>query len=77
VLASDAVDVRAADASYLPCPICNGVEGCDHPYPERAQAARVGGATVTDDLLVSLFYAAQGDITKFRLKGRALLEQSK
>lgn len=28
---------------------------------------------VTDDLLVELFYAAQGDITKFRIKARALL----
>jgi hypothetical protein len=24
---------------YLPCPICNGVEGCDHPVPERRRAA--------------------------------------
>jgi hypothetical protein len=23
----------------LPCPICNGVEGCDHTVPERARAA--------------------------------------
>jgi hypothetical protein len=29
---------------------------------------------LTDDLLVQLFYAAQGDITKFRIKARALLE---
>lgn len=26
-------------ASYLPCPICCGVEGCDHSYPERQRAA--------------------------------------
>jgi hypothetical protein len=28
---------------------------------------------MTDDLLVQLFYAAQGDITRFRIKARALL----
>ncbi|KDR25477.1 hypothetical protein [Caballeronia zhejiangensis] len=28
---------------------------------------------MTDELLVSLFYAAQGDITQFRIKARALL----
>lgn len=22
----------------LPCPICNGIEGCDHSLPERAMA---------------------------------------
>lgn len=30
--------------------------------------------TIPDTLLVDLFYAAQGDITKFRLKARALLQ---
>jgi hypothetical protein len=25
--------------TYLPCPICKGVEGCDHTYPERERAA--------------------------------------
>jgi hypothetical protein len=29
---------------------------------------------LTDDLLVQLFYAAQGGITQFRIKARALLE---
>lgn len=29
---------------------------------------------LTDDLLVQLFYAAQGDITQFRIKARDLLE---
>ena len=29
---------------------------------------------LTDDLLVELFYAAQGGITRFRLKARAILE---
>jgi hypothetical protein len=29
---------------------------------------------LTDDLLVQLFYAAQGDITQFRIKARTLLE---
>lgn len=24
---------------YLPCPICRGVEGCDHTVPERRQEA--------------------------------------
>ena len=24
---------------FLPCPICRGVEGCDHPVPERARAS--------------------------------------
>jgi hypothetical protein len=30
-----------------PCPICNGVEGCDHTLMERARAAsaRVAGWT--------------------------------
>lgn len=23
---------------FLPCPICGGVEGCDHSVPERARA---------------------------------------
>lgn len=27
-----------APAPYLPCPICGGVEGCDHTIPERRQA---------------------------------------
>ena len=46
---SDAVkreQERAAKATernnppfLLPCPICNGVEGCDHAVLERAKAA--------------------------------------
>lgn len=24
---------------WLPCPICKGVEGCDHTVPERARAS--------------------------------------
>lgn len=24
---------------FLPCPICGGVEGCDHSVPERARSA--------------------------------------
>lgn len=27
------------DYPFLPCPICKGVEGCDHSVPERARAA--------------------------------------
>jgi hypothetical protein len=27
---------------WLPCPICRGMEGCDHAVPERARAA-LGG----------------------------------
>jgi hypothetical protein len=27
---------------WLPCPICKGVEGCDHSYAERARAAHPG-----------------------------------
>lgn len=27
-------------ASDIPCPICNGVEGCDHTVPERSRATR-------------------------------------
>jgi hypothetical protein len=27
---------------WLPCPICRGVEGCDHCVPERARAALPG-----------------------------------
>ena len=26
------------DYPWLPCPICHGVEGCDHTVPERAKA---------------------------------------
>lgn len=26
---------------FLPCPICKGVEGCDHTVPERARAAGI------------------------------------
>lgn len=49
------------------------------PQPIVAQAeAKVGDewaltADVPDTLLVNLFYATQGDITKFRIKARALL----
>ncbi len=25
---------------FLPCPICNGIEGCDHTVPERERAAQ-------------------------------------
>lgn len=42
----------------------------------KSQAASQPKA-LTDDLLVQLFYAAQGDITQFRIKARALLEASK
>lgn len=31
---------RTIVAENLPCPICNGVEGCDHTAPERSAAAR-------------------------------------
>lgn len=30
---------RDPNQTYLPCPICTGVEGCDHTYVERASAA--------------------------------------
>jgi hypothetical protein len=30
----------AQTSPYLPCPICKGVEGCDHTVPERARAAQ-------------------------------------
>lgn len=26
-------------APFIPCPLCNGVEGCDHSVPERERAA--------------------------------------
>jgi hypothetical protein len=26
---------------FLPCPICNGTEGCDHAVPERARASGI------------------------------------
>ena len=29
---------RIRPAAPLPCPICNGVEGCDHTRAERARA---------------------------------------
>jgi hypothetical protein len=31
--------LQALGYPWLPCPICKGTEGCDHPYPERARAA--------------------------------------
>jgi len=27
---------------FLPCPICHGIEGCDHAVPERARATHPG-----------------------------------
>ncbi len=27
---------------FLPCPICRGIEGCDHPVPMRARATHPG-----------------------------------
>jgi len=33
---------------YLPCPICNGVEGCDHTMPERRRASEQADEAVTD-----------------------------
>jgi hypothetical protein len=32
---------------FLPCPICNGIEGCDHIVAERALAANPGASFVT------------------------------
>lgn len=38
----DVAPTQGADARpvaiYLPCPICSGVEGCDHTVPERRRA---------------------------------------
>jgi hypothetical protein len=31
--------LEALGYPWLPCPICNGTEGCDHSYPERARVA--------------------------------------
>jgi hypothetical protein len=47
---------------------------------EEAEYVRVDASqpkSLTDDLLVQLFYAAQGDITQFRIKARDLLEAAK
>ena len=33
---------------HLPCPICNGVEGCDHSVPERKAAAERLGQLIDD-----------------------------
>lgn len=30
---------RSARNAFLPCPICRGIEGCDHSLPERRAAA--------------------------------------
>lgn len=27
---------------FMPCPICHGVESCDHTVPERARASHPG-----------------------------------
>lgn len=40
----------------------------------RAAQAASQPKVLTDDLLVQFFYAAQSDITQFRIKARALLE---
>lgn len=32
------VTAEQALGSYLPCPICGGIEGCDHTIPERRRA---------------------------------------
>lgn len=40
----DAMVEKALDSipgyPFLPCPICKGIEGCDHSVPERAEAWR-------------------------------------
>jgi hypothetical protein len=41
-----------------------------------ARAVLNAASNVPDTLLVDLFYAAQGDITKFRIKARALLTEA-
>lgn len=50
---SEMVD-RALDAipgyPFLPCPICKGVEGCDHSMPERAEAWRQPASPTAADL---------------------------
>jgi hypothetical protein len=51
VLDSDEPDalevlVKALGYPWLPCPICQGTEGCDHPVPERARAALAKQAPV-------------------------------
>lgn len=35
--------ITARKEKFLPCPICNGVEGCDHTYLERREAAKAHG----------------------------------
>lgn len=41
---------RTIVAENLPCPICRGVEGCDHTAPERRAAASLWTAPGADDL---------------------------
>lgn len=36
--ATDTASKALAHYPWLPCPICHGVEGCDHVVPERMRA---------------------------------------
>jgi hypothetical protein len=58
---------------YAPgCYQWDGTDSCTCQKAAATQPAQTERA-LTDDLLVDLFYAAQSDITKFRIKARALL----
>lgn len=35
---------------WLPCPICNGIEGCDHTVPERARAGHMASGAELERL---------------------------
>jgi hypothetical protein len=43
------------------------------PFPPARPVSVPAAEMVRDELLVSLFYAAQGDITKFRIRARQIL----
>ena len=65
-------------ALYLPCPICNGVEGCDHTVPERRAASEPKALTddavlqSAADLLSDLGYSRQADVVRDVIADRRL-----
>jgi hypothetical protein len=72
------LQIRRAHASARPSDVNPAWKNSHHDlafvlgYLDTVLA--VSPASVPDTLLVDLFYAAQGDISKFRIKARALLQ---
>jgi hypothetical protein len=45
---------KKSSRPFLPCPICNGVEGCDHTIPERQRASAIQLSDVLKPILAEL-----------------------